>query len=120
MAEADLTANRPVAPLDYTADLPCPILGIFGNDDHSPTPAQVDVQEEALKQHGKDYEFYRYPGAGHGFFYYDRPAYRQEQAVDAWGKIWAFLERELKPSSKFKMFKVQGAWALCGHGSIEP
>ena len=95
MAEADLTANRPVAPLDYTADLPCPILGIFGDDDHSPTPAQVDVQEEALKQHGKDYEFYRYPGAGHGFFYYDRPAYRQEQAVDAWGKIWAFLEQEL-------------------------
>ena len=96
MAEADLTANRPVAPLDYTADLPCPILGIFGNDDHSPTPEQVDAQEEALKQHGKDYEFHRYPGAGHGFFYYDRPAYRQEQAVDAWGKIWAFLERELK------------------------
>ena len=27
-------------------------------------------------------------------FYYDRPAYRQEQAVDGWKKIWAFLEKK--------------------------
>ncbi|MGH8057649.1 MAG: dienelactone hydrolase family protein, partial [Candidatus Entotheonellia bacterium] len=51
--------------------------------------------EAALKQHGKNYEFHMYPGAGHGFFYYDRPAYRQEQAVDGWKKIWAFLAKHL-------------------------
>lgn len=31
-----------------------------------------------------------YPKAGHGFFYYDKPMYRQEQAVDGWTKIFAF------------------------------
>jgi carboxymethylenebutenolidase len=57
----------------------------------------VDVHEQALKRHGKTYEFHRYPGAGHGFFYYDRPAsYRAEQAVDGWMKVWSFLSHHLK------------------------
>jgi carboxymethylenebutenolidase len=55
----------------------------------------VDIQEEALKKHGKVYEFHRYPGAGHGFFYYHRPSYRQEQAVDGWQRIWSFLDKYL-------------------------
>ena len=95
MAEADLTENRPVAPIEYTAELPCPLLGIFGEDDHSPTVDQVATHEEALKQHGKNYEFHMYPDAGHGFFYYNRPAYRQAQAVDGWEKIFAFLKKNL-------------------------
>jgi carboxymethylenebutenolidase len=95
MADSDLTPKNPVAPIDYTADLSCPILGLFGEDDSSPSPEQVVTHEEALKKHGKDYEFHMYPGAGHGFFYYDRSAYRQEQAVDGWQKIWAFLSKHL-------------------------
>nr|MBP8294305.1 dienelactone hydrolase family protein [Caldilineaceae bacterium] len=43
----------------------------------------------------KAYEFHMYPGAGHGFFYYDRPNYRQAPAVDGWGKIWVFLGKWL-------------------------
>ena len=91
MQPADLTPNRPVAPIDMTADLSAPLLGIFGNDDKSPTPEQVDQHEAALKKHGKEYEFHRYDGAGHGFFYYDRPAYRAEQAVDGWAKMLTFF-----------------------------
>jgi len=48
-----------------------------------------------LKKLGKTYEFHRFPGAGHGFFYYDRPMYRQEQAVEGWKRIWAFLDKYL-------------------------
>ena len=43
MAEKDLNPKNPVAPIDYTADLACPILGLFGNDDTSPSPEQVDL-----------------------------------------------------------------------------
>ena len=57
---------------------------------------KVDQHEAALKEHGKTYEFHRYPGAGHGFFYYHRPNYRQEQAVDGWNKVFAFLDKHLK------------------------
>ncbi|MGH8059345.1 MAG: dienelactone hydrolase family protein [Candidatus Entotheonellia bacterium] len=95
MSKEELTAKQPVAPIDYTKDLSCPLLGLFGEEDQAPTPAQVAQHEAALKQHGKNYEFHMYPKAGHGFFYYDRPAYRQEQAVDGWKKIWAFLAKNL-------------------------
>jgi carboxymethylenebutenolidase len=90
-----ITPQRPVPPITLTEKLTAPILGIFGNDDHSPPPDQVDLHEAELKKFNKDYEFHRYDGAGHGFFYYDRPLYRQEQAMDAWGKIFAFFADKL-------------------------
>ncbi len=98
MAPDQLTPARPVAPIDYTADLDAPLLGIFGNDDQSPTPDQVDEHQAELERHGKSCEFHRYDGAGHGFFYYHTPMYRQEQAMDAWGKVFAFFGSHLKSS----------------------
>ena len=95
MKPEDLNSNFPISPLEYTKDLPCPILGIFGNDDGNPTPEQVNQHEAELKKYGKNYEFHRYANAGHGFFYYDRGAYRQQQAVDGWQKVFAFLEKHL-------------------------
>ena len=95
MAQSDLTAKRPVAPIDYTAQLQAPVLGLFGDQDRSPTPEQVAIHEAELKKHGKAYEFHMYADAGHGFFYYDRPNYRQAQTVDGWQKIWAFLGKHL-------------------------
>jgi carboxymethylenebutenolidase len=91
-----LNAMRPVAAIDLTPQLACPLLGIFGNDDANPSPEQVDQTEAALKAAGKTYEFHRYDGAGHGFFAVDRANYRAEQATDAWGKVLAFYERHLK------------------------
>lgn len=91
-----LTDRQPVAPIDYTKDLNAPLLGLFGNEDQSPTPEQVDQHEAALKEHGKNYEFHRYDGAGHGFFYYDRAMYRQEQAMDGWSKVFSFFAKHLK------------------------
>jgi len=95
MRDDELTTNQPVAPIQYTPDLSCPLLGLFGEEDKGPTPEQVQIHEEALRKHGKDYDFHMYPNAGHGFFYYNRPAYRQEQAEDGWQKIWLFLEKHL-------------------------
>lgn len=95
MPTETLTPKQPVAPLDYTKDLSCPLLGLFGADDQSPTPEQVAEHEKELKKHGKSYEFHMYEGAGHGFFYYHVPAYRQEQAIDGWGKLFAFFEKHL-------------------------
>ena len=96
IADADqLTEKHPVAPIDLTADLAAPLLGIFGNDDRSPSPEQVDAHEEALKAAGKTYEFRRYDGAGHGFFSVNRPGYRAEQATEAWGEVFTWFGRYL-------------------------
>jgi len=96
MSTDQLSPARPVAPIDYTKDLSAPLLGLFGNDDQHPTPEQVDLHEAELQKHGKSYDFYRFDGAGHGFFYYHTPMYRPEQAMDGWGKVFAFFEEHLR------------------------
>ena len=90
-----LTEQQPVAPIDYTRDIKCPLLGLFGNEDRSPSPADVDATEAELKKHGKDYEFHRYDGAGHGFFAVDRPSYRPVQATQGWGEVLRFFGKHL-------------------------
>jgi carboxymethylenebutenolidase len=94
-SKEELTEARPVAPIDYTAQLEAPLLGLFGNDDRFPSPEQVDQHEAELERHGKAYEFHRYDGAGHGFFYFHTPAYRPEQAMDGWAKVFEFFARHL-------------------------
>jgi carboxymethylenebutenolidase len=96
VVQDELTEKQPVSPVTMTKDLNCPLLGIFGNDDQAPTPAQVDQHEEELKKQGKKYEFHRYDGAGHAFWYHDRPAYRQAQAMDSLAKTLTFFETNLK------------------------
>jgi carboxymethylenebutenolidase len=92
---AQLTPARPVAPIEFTASMTAPLLGLFGNDDTNPDVDQVNRTEEMLKSLGKTYEFHRYDGAGHGFFAIDRPNYRYEQAVDGWNRVFAFYEKYL-------------------------
>ena len=95
----DLNAKRPVAPIDLAGKLSCPLLGLFGNDDTNPTADQVNRTEAVLKKLGKNYEFHRYDGAGHAFFNITRDAYRPEQAMDGWRKVFAFLQRNLATSA---------------------
>lgn len=100
MRDEDLTPNQPVPPLRYTESLQSPLLGLFGEEDQSPTPEQVAIHEQELKKFGKKYEFHMYPNAGHGFFYQHRPSYRQEQAVDGWNKVFAFFEKYLGSTNR--------------------
>lgn len=95
-SKEELTPNQPVAPIDYTEKLSCPLLGLFGNEDQFPTPEQVNRLEEELKKYGKNYKFYRYDGAGHGFWYYHTDRYRPQQAMDAWNKVFEFFGEHLQ------------------------
>jgi carboxymethylenebutenolidase len=93
--DSQLDAKRPVAPIDLTKNLNCPLIGIFGNDDKNPDPVQVNETEAVLKKLGKTYEFHRYDGVGHAFFNTWREGYKAPQAVDGWQKVFAFLARTL-------------------------
>jgi carboxymethylenebutenolidase len=102
-APESLTPQQPRSVIDMTPDMRVPLLGLFGNEDANPDVEQVNRIEAELKKHGKEYEFYRYDGAGHGFFAVDRPGYRPEQAVDGWNKVFAFFEKHLatrRPASE--------------------
>jgi carboxymethylenebutenolidase len=92
-----LTERQPVAPIEFTAELRCPLLGLFGNEDRNPSPEDVDKTEAELKRCGKNYVFHRYDGAGHAFFTVERPVYRAAAAADGWQKVFAFFEEHLRP-----------------------
>jgi carboxymethylenebutenolidase len=81
---------------DQLPKLSAPLLGLFGNEDRNPSPAEVDALDQLLTELGKEHEFHRYDGAGHAFLGSDRPSYRQQQAVDAYAKIEAFFARRLR------------------------
>lgn len=91
-----LSPAQPVAPIDLSPQMGAPLLGLFGNDDRSPTPAQVDRTEATLRELGKAHEFHRYDGAGHAFMNWEKPqGYRGEAAQDGWRQILAFFARHL-------------------------
>lgn len=96
MSEEQLDEKRPVSPFDLTEKLGCPLLGIFGSDDKHPSPEEVDRLEAELKRLNKNYEFHRYDGAGHGIWYYDKPMYRQQQAMESWNLTLEFFDKYLK------------------------
>jgi carboxymethylenebutenolidase len=81
---------------DQLADLRCPLLGLFGNDDQTPSPADVDDLAQVLDKHGKRHEFHRYDDAGHGFFAVDRAMYRVEAAQQGWARMAQFFSTELE------------------------
>ena len=90
-----LTPRQPVAPIDYTNDLLCPLLGLFGKEDNRPSPVDVAKMEEELKKYGKTYEFHSYENTGHAFFSVDSDRYRPEAAVDGWNQIFKWFEKFL-------------------------
>jgi len=96
MSKEELSPAQPVAPIDLTSQLNCPLLGIFGNDDKFPSPEQVDLHEAELKKYGKNYAFHRYDGAGHAIWAYSAESYRPAQAMDSWNKVLAFFEEYLQ------------------------
>ena len=91
----ELNAAMPVAPIDYTKDLQCPVLGLFGIEDTRPSPADAAKTEEALKKHNKTYEFHTYEKAGHAFFAVDREQYRVHAALDGWKKVFGWFGKYL-------------------------
>lgn len=90
-------ADGSTPPLELANRIPCPVLGIFGNDDQNPSPDDVNDYEMALKNAGVPYEFHRYDDAGHGFQdYTNKDRFRKTQTDDAWEKAIAFLDKNLK------------------------
>lgn len=52
--------------------------------------------EEALKEHGKQYEAFNYPDVNHGFHNTSTPRYDEAAAELAWGRTMEFFKKHLK------------------------
>ncbi len=84
------------ADIELGPDLRCPLLGLFGKEDQSPSPDDVAAMAKVLEANGKTFDFHSYDDAGHAFFSVDRPSYRVEAAKDGWKQIWSFFGTHLK------------------------
>jgi carboxymethylenebutenolidase len=84
------------APFDLSKDIDCPVLGLFGEEDPNPSPADVAKIDAELTKLGKPHEFHSYAGAGHAFMNEGRPSYRPEASEDAWKKCIAWFDKYLR------------------------
>jgi carboxymethylenebutenolidase len=87
---------NPVTGFDVAKDIKTPFLGLYGETDQSPPPADAMKFGEMLKAHNPNSEVVIYPGVGHGFFADYRPSYNPTAAADAWKRCTAHFDKHLK------------------------
>jgi len=93
-AEGLNPARKPRSPLEALAELPCPLLGLYGEDDHLIPVSDVRELEERVEKGVGEVRLY--PGAGHAFMNETRPEmYRADAARDAWPRMVKFFRRHL-------------------------
>lgn len=82
-------------PLEEVPNLSIPVLGIYGAEDDRINRGVPDL-EAALKEHGKNYKFITYPGAGHAFFNDTGSRYDPQAAEEAWQELLGWFQTNLK------------------------
>lgn len=88
--------RKPRSPLEAAADLACPLLAFFGEDDSFIPLPDVEALRSRLEGVDHSHEVVVYPGAGHAFMNDTRPdAFRPETAKDAWSRMVGFFRTHL-------------------------
>jgi carboxymethylenebutenolidase len=89
-------AVKPREPIAMAAELRCPMLAFFGDQDTFIPLEDVRKLERSLARARAGAEIVVVPGAGHAFMNDTRPdAYRPEAAADAWRRTADFLRAKL-------------------------
>jgi carboxymethylenebutenolidase len=84
------------SPFEMSDQIGCPVLGLFGEDDANPNPADVAKIDAELTRLGVVHEYHSYAGAGHAFMNEGSPSYREEASKDAWRRCLEWFTRHLK------------------------
>ena len=83
------------SPFDRTAQIHCPIMGHFGEDDKNPSPADMRRLDAELARHDKSHEFHSYAGAAHAFANFGSANYREHAAKASWPRTFGFFSKHL-------------------------
>jgi len=81
------------SPFDRTAEIHCPILGHFGEEDKNPSPEDMQKLDAELTKLNKPHEFYSYSNAAHAFMDRTKESYRRHADEASWPRTIAFLDR---------------------------
>jgi carboxymethylenebutenolidase len=83
------------SPFERTAQIHCPVMGHFGEEDENPSPEDIRKLDAELTRLGKAHEFFSYAKTGHAFMDPHGDKYRPESAATAWGRTLDFFARHL-------------------------
>lgn len=83
------------SPFERTAEIHCPMMGHFGEQDENPSPEDVRRLDAELTAHSKVHECHFYTGAGHAFMNKSRDTYRQHAADLSWPRTIGFFTKHL-------------------------
>ena len=84
------------SPFDRMANIKCPVLGFFGEDDPNPSPDDMRKIDAELTRHGVPHELHSYAGAGHAYMdFTNAERYREQAEKASWPLTLAFLEKHL-------------------------
>lgn len=93
---ADIFSGQPW-PVDLTADLKAPVLGLYGGRDQGIPLESVEQMREALARASQTgSEIVVYDEAPHAFHADYRPSYVEAAARDGWAKLLAAFDKALK------------------------
>lgn len=91
----ELSAAKPIQPLELALNLDCPLLAFFGELDEGIPSEDLDRMRTTLASAAKNFEIVCYPEARHGFFNDRRPNHDPQAAEDAWRRTLTFLREDL-------------------------
>ena len=84
-------------PFDRTGEIGCPLMFHFGEEDSTPSQADMRRLDAELNSFGKVHEFHSYSGAGHAFMNFANPQrYREAAAEASWPRTLDFFARHLE------------------------
>lgn len=72
-----------------------PVIGFYGDDDDAVT-GSLPSTAATLRQLGKRFDVFRYPGATHSFLRYQVEGMNGPATQDAWPRATAFLKQQLR------------------------
>jgi carboxymethylenebutenolidase len=89
--------RQPKHPIDVTAQLNAPVLGLYGGKDSGIPVSHIDLMKRELSAAASHpgaakSEFVVYPNAPHAFYADYRPSFRKEDAEDGWKRLLAFFK----------------------------
>jgi carboxymethylenebutenolidase len=99
--DAEIKPHWPTLVWDVIPDVRAAVCVLFGDQDHPTVEQYRDRLRNLLAEHGKDYEFHLYSGAGHGFVHEDAHSYHETAARAGWAVAYEFLDRQLTRSRAF-------------------
>jgi carboxymethylenebutenolidase len=87
--------GRNPTPLESVANIPCAVMGNYGEDDPNIMPG-VEPLKASMAKAGKSFDVKVYPGAKHAFNNNtNADRYHPEAAKDAWARTVGFFKKNL-------------------------